>query len=115
MRYLAILGLLFSFTTYGVTPISKGQVSPVDGYVFSSDEEKGLRKINEENITLKDLQVNYEKKGAIQDERIKSYQQYVDQQKQIGPWEKVGYVSAGVGGTVLLLFLAASVVKSAGK
>jgi len=115
MKYLAILGLLFSFTTYGVTPISKGQVSPVDGYVFSSDEEKSLRKINEQNIILSDLQVKMEERSVIQGQRIEEYSKYFKQQSEIGPWTKVGYFAAGAGATVALIYLGTAIVKSAGK
>lgn len=116
MKYLLILTLLLSsINAFAVTPIKKGEVSPVDGYVFTPDEEKKLRQINEENITLKDLQVHQEEKTQILEERTKNYKDYVEQQKNLGPWEKGAYIGLGVGGTVLLLFLATSVVKSAGK
>jgi hypothetical protein len=115
MRYLTILGLLFSLSTFAVTPVKQGDPAPGQGYYITPDEEKGFRKLNEENITLKDLQVHQEQKVQILDERVKGYKDYVDQQKQLGPWEKTGYVALGVVGSVLLLFLATSVVKSAGK
>lgn len=115
MKKLLCILLLVSFSAHGVLPVSKGDPAPGPGYYITPDEEKGFRKINEEKLTLQDLQVHQEQKGILQEERIKSYQQYVDQQKQLGPWQKTGYVAAGVIGTTLILFLATSVVKSAGK
>lgn len=112
MKYLVVLGLLFSFTAYGVTPVKKGDIAQSDGYLFSSDEEKKLRQINEENITLKDLQAHQEQKVQILDERVKNYAQYVEEQKKLGAWEKTAYVGLGIVGTVGALYLSSVILKN---
>jgi hypothetical protein len=116
MKYLFIsFFVLFSTISVAVTPIAKGDPSPGTGYFITPDEEKGFRKLNEENITLKDLSYHQDQKAQILEDRVKGYKDYVEDNKRMGGFEKGVYISIGVVGTVGLMFLATSVVKSSGK
>ena len=115
MKFLMCILLMLSFSAHAVTYVGDKQIAPYAGYLFSPDEERQVRQNNEERLTLKDLSYHQEQKAQILEERVKGYKEYVDEQNRMGNWSKFGWIAAGSVGTVLVLFLATSVVKSAGK
>lgn len=73
MKYLLILCMFIS-SAWGVAPVKKGELAPVDGYIFTPDEEQSLRLKNEQHkskiIKLEDL-------GKINEQIIKEQQKHI--------------------------------------
>ena len=105
MKILITSLLIFSLSTYAVTPIKSGEKSPTDGYVFSKDEEKQVREINEKKIALEELAVKQADLIKIQEDRIVILEKEVDTRILTG-WEKAGYVILGIVGTSAAVYLA---------
>ena len=95
MKKLLVLFLVFSLNGYAVTPLKKGQPSPEDGFLFNKQEEKEVRKKNEENKILKGLTIK-------QDELIKNQDQQIGllegklKKRDVSGLEKTLYFIAGV-------------------
>ena len=105
MKVITTLLLVFSLSTYAVTPIKSGEKSPTDGYVFTKSEEKQVREINEKKIALEDLATKQADLIKIQEDRIVILKREVDTRTLTG-WEKAGYVILGVVGTSVAVYLA---------
>lgn len=105
MKVITALLLVFSLSTYAVTPIKAGEKSPTDGYIFSKSEEKQVREINEKKIALEELAVKQADLIKIQEDRIVILEKEVDTRTLTG-WEKTGYVIIGIVGTASAVYLA---------
>ncbi len=105
MKYLIILSLIFSANSFAVTPIKSGQKSPETGYIFSVDEEKQVRGINEKRLKLEDLSIKQEELNQVQSERISTLEKEVENSKLTNT-EKVLYFVGGILVTGLAVNLA---------
>ena len=105
MKYLIILGLIFSANSFAVTPISKGQKSPETGYIFDKDEEKQVRGINEKRLKLEDLSIKQEELNKVQSEQITVLEKEVENSK-LTTTEKVLWFVGGILVTGLSINLA---------
>lgn len=103
MKYL--LTFLLTLNCFAVVPIKTGQISPIDGYVFSVKEEKKLREINMKKIALEDLSIKQDTLINVQSERIKLLQTEVDNSK-LTTLEKCMYVGLGILVTGTSVYLA---------
>jgi hypothetical protein len=65
MKALLILALLtISLNSFAVDYLKRGEPSKQDGFLFNPEEEVQLRQMDQDNLTLKDL-------NLLQDEKIK--------------------------------------------
>jgi hypothetical protein len=111
-KIIILFFFVFSFNgLYAVESIKKGEVAKTDGYVFSIEEEKNLRKLDKERLTLKDLSIEQDKLIVIQNKRIKLYKDYVDDNTLL-VWGKVGYFTLGVSTTAIALYLSSIIIKN---
>ena len=88
--------LLMSLNAMAVVPIKKGEISPVDGFVFSKEEEQNLR--------LRDTQQQFEvdklkKLGEINEKIIQEREYQVKKQDSFVNnttlWFVLGIVATG--------------------
>ena len=110
MKYLIILSIIFSANSFAVTPIKSGQKSTETGYIFSVDEEKQVRGINEKRLKLEDLSVKQEELNKVQSERIVVLEKEVEN-RSFTNTEKVLYFVGGILATGLILSLVNKVTK----
>lgn len=109
-KLLTILILVFSFSAYCVTPISKGQVAPHSGYIFTKVEEKKVRKIREQKLKLEDLVILKDKAIDLRDRRIVILEKRV-KNNRLGFWGKVGYFGLGILATSASIYSASKLLR----
>lgn len=103
MKKLLTILILISFTTsFGVTPLKKGDVAPNDGFLFNKKEEKQLREKNERLKILEQMRFK-------QDELIQNQKKQIGilkRQKVVTGYMKYLYFIGGVLGTSISVYLA---------
>ena len=104
IKHVIILFFLIIHTAWGqdIQGIKKGQASPIDGFVISTDFEKELRQINEDskilkrqNILLKDLQVTQEYMVTLHSERASNAQKELEKEQIKGFFKSTLYFIGG--------------------
>lgn len=101
-----------------ISPIKKGDPSPIDGYVITKEFEKKARQTNEENkllkqkeITLKDLQVVNEQRIEFYKENAKQAHKRLQKEKFKSFWKTtfmfIGGIAVGAG----VFYMASKVYK----
>lgn len=101
-----------------VTPMSKGDKAPKQGFFIDTENMKEMRKINEkkkllekENVTLKDLAVINEKRVEVYKERADETEKHLTKEKTKGNIKGVLGFILGVAATSLAAFAASKAIK----
>lgn len=106
MKIILIMSLiLVSLNISAVTPIKTGEIAPHSGFIFSKTEEKKVRKIRKENITLKDIVFKQDEAITSQSKHIRVLKRRIDKNR-LGTWGKILYVAIGVIATGTSVYLA---------
>ena len=95
MKFILVLLLIFNYNVYGFTPIKKGDPSKVDGFVVTVDQEKSLRKINEDKETLEKLQEINKQRDILAQIQITHHKEQI-KEIQKTEWEKRLWFIGGV-------------------
>ena len=114
MKHLLILTLLFiSVNLYSAEVVVKGEPAPFNGIIFTDSEEKQLRIKNEKLKSLEQLAVVYGQKDALNQERIKNYQDHIKSTQKLNTYGAVGYFLLGFCLASGSLYISSKVIKSA--
>lgn len=89
MNLFLVLMLIPSISLAQVSPIKKGESAPQDGFFITKEQEKKFRQMNEDkkkvehqNLSLKDLQIKQEEKSQILQERLDNRKKQAEDLKE---------------------------------
>ena len=112
MKILMILVFtILSFRTFGVVHVKKGDIVKHEGYLFSVEEEKSIRKIKMEHIHLKRLRVSQTDFINIQKKQIHLYKEHINN-LGTSQWERALIFTAGMVTSGLMLYGASKVINN---
>ena len=99
MKYLILL--LFTASIYAAEPIKEGDLAPFNGVIFTTEEGRELVENDKKLIKLEQLQVKYEEKIGLQDQRIDLLKNHISDMEQLSPWSRhtwffIGFVAGGI-------------------
>lgn len=112
MKLLMILVFMMtSFQTFGVTHVKNGDTVKHDGYLFSIEEEKNLRKIKMEHTQLKELRLAQTDFINIQKKQIFLYKEHINN-LGTSQWERALIFVGGMVASGLLLYGSSKIIKN---
>lgn len=111
MKLLLVILISLQSLLFAVEPIKKGDPSPHDGVVFTNQEANDLVKTDQKVIKLEQLQIKYEEKIGLQDQRIDLLRTHIKDNQELSPMGKLGWFFVGFVGGSLMFYMSAKATK----